>query len=147
MINVSIITKQIKAWLETDQELVDHIVTRSEFVNGNPDLGVNGWIGIYRKGIDYDPRNLGVAPNNYEGTVEIMVLVQRTSLRSGAECEDALETSLKIVLDRIVQMPKTYIEHFSDINVDYTYLESEKKTLYFQGALITFTAEVSFEVK
>ena len=147
MINVATITKQIKVWLEADQKLADYIVTRSEFVNENADLGVNGWIGIYRKGVDYDPANLGVAPNNYKGTVDIMVLVRRTSLRSGAACEDALEDSLKKVLDRIVQIPKTYIDHFSDISVEYTYLESEKKTLYFQGALITFTAEVSFEVK
>jgi hypothetical protein len=68
-------------------------------------------------------------------------------MASGQDCEDALEDSVKKVLDRVVQIPKTYIDHFSDIVIDYTYLESERKTMYFQGALITFTAEVSFEVQ
>ena len=39
------------------------------------------------------------------------------------------------------------VKHFSDIQIDYTYQEAERKTLYFQGALITFTAEVTAEVK
>lgn len=147
MINVSTITKQMKEWLETDVELVEHKVFRSEFVNENPDAGVNGWIGIYRKALEYEPRHMGIGPNNYEGTLDIMVMVQRTSVKSGQDCEDALEDSIKKVLDRIVLMPKTYVDHFSDILIDYTYLETDRKTMYFQGALITFTAEVSYEVK
>jgi len=76
-----------------------------------------------------------------------MVIVQRTAMSCGADAEDALEESVKSVLDRVVQIPKDHIDHFSDISIDYTYLETERKTMYFQGALITFTAEVSFEVK
>ena len=44
-------------------------------------------------------------------------------------------------------MPKDFIDHVSDITVAYTYLETDRKTMYFQGAAITFTARVSTEVK
>lgn len=146
MINVATIMAQIQEWLEDDPNLDGATVERSEFVNEDAGRAVNGWIGIYRRSVDYDPRNLGVAPNNYDGTIEFTLVVQRTSMASGQDCEDVLEETVKAVLDRVVQIPKTYIDHFSDIQIDYTYLETDRKTMYFQGALITFTAEVSFEV-
>jgi len=147
MINVATIMAHLQQWLKDDINLSGYTIERSEFVNEDPGRATNGWIGLYRRGVDYDPRNLGVPPNNYEGSLEFMVVVQRTSMQSGADAEDILETSVKDVLDRVVQVPRTYIEHFSEIIVDYTYLETDRKTMYFQGALITFTAEVSFEVK
>jgi hypothetical protein len=147
MINVATIMIQLQEWLEDDPALDGHLVERSEFLNEDAGRAVNGWIGIYRRAVDYEPRNLGVTPNNYEGTLDFMVVVQRTAMASGADCEDALEESTKAVLDRVVQLPKTYVDHFSDISIDYTYLEDERKTMYFQGALITFTVEVSFEVQ
>lgn len=147
MINVSTIMKQVQEWLEDDKNLQGIRVERSEFVNEDAGAAQKGWIGIYRKFVDYDPRNLGVAPNNYKGILEFLVIVQRSVLSCGADAEDALEETVKIVLDRVVQIPKTHIDHFSNIEVDYTYLETDRSTMYFQGALITFTAEVSFEVK
>ncbi len=147
MINVSTITDQILNWLVDDENLTGFKIERSEFLNEDPGKAATGWIGIYRRSVDYDPRNLGTAPNNYEGTLDFMVIVQRTSMLSGADCEDKLEESIKYVLDRMVQIPKTYIDHFSDIAIEYTYLETDRATMYFQGALINFTAEVSFEVK
>ena len=147
MINVATIMIQLQQWLEDDPAFHNFAIKRSELVNEDPGLATNGWLGIYRRSVDYDPRNLGIAPNNYEGTLEFVIIVQRTSLDSGANAEDILEESVKAVLDRVVQLPKTYIEHFSNIIVEYTYVETDRKTMYFQGALITFTAEVSFEVK
>ena len=147
MINVSTIMAQIQEWLQDDIELDGFIIERSEFVNEDPGRATNGWIGIYRRSVDYDPRNLGVPPNNYHGTVDFMVIVQNTSMKSGADAEDALEASVLKVLERVVQVPRDYVDHFSDILVDYTYLETDRKTMYFQGALITFTAEVSFRVE
>jgi hypothetical protein len=147
MINVATIMAQVQEWLQDDPELADTTVERSEFVNEDAGRAVNGWIGIYRQGVDYDPRNLGVSPNNFEGDVTFIVLVQNTSMKSGQDCEDVLEDTTKKVLDRVVQIPRTYIDHFSDITVEYTYQETDRKTMYFQGALITFTAEVSFEVE
>ncbi len=147
MINVATIMSQVQEWLEDDIELDGFTVERSEFINEDAGRAANGWIGIYRRAVDYDPRNLGLPPNNYHGTLDFLVVVQRTSMKSGQECEDFLEDSTKKVLDRIVQLPKTHVDHFSDISIDYTYLETDRKTMYFQGALILFTAEVSFEVE
>lgn len=147
MINVSTITKQIVEWLEDGSDFDGYTVTRSEFVNEDAGQATKGWIGVYRRSVNYDPRNLGTVPNNYEGTLIFDIVVQRTHMVSGCEAEDALEVSVKNVLDRVVQIPRTYIDHFSDIFVEYTYLESERTTLYFQGALITFTAEISSEIK
>ncbi len=147
MINVATIMAQLQEWLEDDAELDGFTIERSEMVNEDPGRATTGWIGIYRRSVDYDPRNLGAPPNNYHGTLDFMVIVQRTDLKSGQDAEDALEDSVKKVLERVVQMPRDYVEHFSDISIDYTYLETERDTMYFQGALITFTAEVSFEVQ
>jgi hypothetical protein len=147
MINVSTITKQIKSWLESSTDLTEFEVTRSEFVNEDAGKATSGWIGIYRRTVDYDPRNLGIPPNNYEGEVVIDIVIQRSSLKSGEDAEDRLEDSIKKVLDRIVQIPKTFIDSFIDLTVDYTYIEDERTTMYFQGALVSLTVNVSFEVK
>ncbi len=147
MINVATIMIQVQDWLISDSNLDGVVVERSEFVNEDASRAVNGWIGIYRKRIDYDPRNLGISPNNYQAEIDFVVLVQKAVLSSGADAEDVLEKMIKSVLDRVVQLPKTHIDFFSNINIDYTYIEDDKKSMYFQGALITFTAEVSSEVK
>jgi len=147
MINLATVMKQVQEWLQDDPNLNGFTVERSEFLNEDPGRAVNGWIGIYRRAADYDPRNLGTTPNNYEAEIDYMVIVQRTSMKSGQDCEDILEESVKNVLDRVVQIPKDHIDHHADIQIDYTYLETDRKTMYFQGALITFTAIISTEVK
>ncbi len=147
MINVATIMIQVQDWLISDSNLDGVVVERSEFVNEDASRAVNGWIGIYRKRIDYDPRNLGISPNNYQAEIDFVVLVQRSALLSGADAEDALEKMIKSVLDRVVQLPKTHIDFFANITIDYTYIETDRTSMYFQGALITFTAEVSSEVK
>ncbi len=147
MINVSTITKEIKEWFEDGVALAGVTVVRSEFANEDPGIASNGWIGVYRRSVDYDPRNLGTAPDNYEGDVIIDIVVQKTHHGSGEQAEDALEELIKDVLDRLVQIPRTHIDHFLDLLIEYTYLETDRATLYFQGAIITVTAVVSFEVK
>ena len=147
MINVSTVMAQLEEWLKNDSNLDGFTIERSEFVNEDAGRAANGWIGIYRQSVDYDPRNLGVSPNNYEGDLDFLVFVQRAVLSSGAEAEDSLEEDVKNVLDRIVQLPRTYVDHFSDLSVEYTYQNTDRSTMYFQGALISVTAQVSFEVK
>jgi hypothetical protein len=147
MINVSTVMDQVLEWLDDGQDLAGFRISRGEFINEDAGQAVNGWLGIYRRSVNYDPRNLGISPNNYHGELVFDIILQRTSLSSGQDCEDILEESVKSVLDRLVQIPRTHIDHFSDITVEYTYLETDRKTMYFQGALIEVTAEISFEVK
>ncbi len=146
MINVSTIMIQIVDWLKDDPALPNFTVERSEFVNEDAGKAATGWIGVYRRSVDYDPRNLGRPPNNYDAELVFDLVVQRTAMSTGAAAEDLLEKSVKAVLDRVVQIPEP-IKHFSNITVEYTYLEDDRKTMYFQGALITFTADVTTEVK
>lgn len=147
MINVSTITEDILEWFSTDANLQGFTLTRSEPVNEDPGVARNGWLGIYRRTVDYDPRNLGRPTNNYEGDLEFDIVVQKSNLSSGAEAEDALEECVKFVLDRLIQIPKRYLDHFSEIIVQYAYLETDRKTMYFQGAIISVTAEFSIEVE
>lgn len=146
MINVSTITEQIRVWLRDDTDLDGFTISRGEFINEDPKIAYNGWIGIYRRDVDYDPRNLGTAPNNYEGVLTFQLVVQRVSYKSGEDAEDILEDTVKKVLDRIVQLPKTYIDTFTDLSVNYSYVETDRKSTYFQAALITLEAVVSTEV-
>ena len=147
MINVATIMQQVLEWLQNDSALDGFTIERSELVNEDAGKASSGWIGLYRRTVDYDPRNLGVPPNNYHGELTFMLFVQRAVMSSGAEAEDVLEEDVKTVLDRLVQIPRTYIDTFTDLVIDYTYQETERTTMYFQGALITVTAQVSFEVK
>lgn len=147
MINVATIMQQVLEWLQDDPELDGFTIERSELVNEDAGKASAGWIGLYRRTVDYDPRNLGVAPNNYHGELTFMLFVQRAIMASGAEAEDALEDDVKKVLDRLVQLPRTHVDTFTDLVIDYTYQETDRTTMYFQGALITVTAQVSFEVK
>ena len=146
MINVSTIMQQILEWLEDDPGLDGFTIERSELVNEDAGKASRGWIGLYRRNVNYDPRNLGVAPNNYHAELTFVIFIQRAVMASGAEAEDALESDVKTVLDRLTQMPRTHIDTFTDLVIDYTYQETERTTMYFQGALITVTAQVSFEV-
>ena len=147
MINVATVMEQILQWLKDDSNLQTFRIERSEFVNEDASLARNGWIGLYRQSVDYDPRNLGVSPNNYHGELTFLIFVQRATLSSGSDAEDNLELDVKNVLDRIVQIPRTYIDTFTDLVVEYTYQNTDRTTMYFQGALISVTAQVSFEVK
>lgn len=147
MINVATIMEQMLQWLRSDPELRGYVVSRSEPVNEDAKVAVNGWVGLYRRTVDYDPRNLGTPPNNYEADLMFVALVQRAHLRSGKDCEDALEESVRKVLRRMVQVPRTHIDTFTDLSVDYTYIESDRTTMFFQGALLTLTARVSEDVQ
>lgn len=147
MINVATIMAQIQEWFEDDPNLDGFTIERSELVNEDPGKASNGWIGLYRRTVDYDPRNLGVSPNNYHGELTFLVFVQRAVISTGQDAEDALEKDVKDVLDRLVQLPRTHVDTFTDLVIDYTYQETDRTTMYFQGALITVTAQVSFEVK
>lgn len=147
MINVSTIMQQFLEWLEDDPNLEGYRISRGEPVNEDAGLARTGWIGLYRRSVDYDPRNLGVPPNNYEGTLIFSIIIQRAHLGSGSESEDALEEAVKHTLDRIVQVPRTYVDTFTDITVDYTYIESDSTTMFFQSALVTLEAQISIEVE
>ena len=146
MINAATILQHLLEWLKEDPELAGYSISRGEPVNENPSLAERGWIGLYRRGLDYGPRNLGVPPNNYEGDFRFAIVVQRTNLKSGADAEDDLEQSVILVLSRAVQVPRTYIDTFTDLTVDYTYIEASTATMYFQGALINLVARVSESV-
>jgi len=138
--------QQFVEWLEDDPDLKGYRISRAGVVNEDASLARNGWVGLYRRSVDYDPRNLGVPHNNYEGVLTFNIIVQKAHLRSGEKAEDALEEAVKTVIDRIVQVPRTYVDTFTDITVDYTYVESDRTTMYFQAALISMTAPFSIEV-
>lgn len=146
MINVSTIMQQFVEWLQDDPDLQDYRISRGSVVNEDAGIARTGWIGLYRRAVDYDPRNLGVPHNNYDGTLTFNIIVQKAHLRSGEKAEDALEEAVKKVIDRIVKVPRTYVNTFTDITVDYTYIESDRTTMYFQAALITMVAPFSIEV-
>lgn len=147
MINAATILQQLVEWLATDPELEGCTISRGEPVNDDPSLAANGWVGLYRRTVDYDPRNLGVPPNNYRGAFRFTAVVQRTNLRSGADAEDDLEETVRAVIRRVVTVPRTFVDTFTDMLVEYQYVEAETRTMYFQAALVTFEARVSEDVE
>lgn len=141
MIDVSLITKQIQQWLRDDEDLDGYTVERSEPLNEDPGLAANGWICIYRREAEYEPKNLGHPTDNYAGELDFDVVVQKISLQSGSDAEDALEEAVLAVFERMISIPKTYIDQITGLTVVYGYVESDRTTMYFQTAVMTFTAE------
>lgn len=146
MINYSTITTALAAQLKADatvsQTIKEKYIERGGPVNEKPDRAP--WIGVYRSKITHDPRTLGRV-TNWESKGSIRICVQAVDMTSGKECEDRLELLVKAVIDAI--LADTTIGGTVDIvtkfSIDYRYLEAERRTLYFQMAVITMDFEVA----
>lgn len=149
MINAATITASLQDTLRADPTLAglgfqSGRILRGDIVNKNPN--VTPWLGIFRTGIDYAPGSLGRGnPDAWDGTITLRLLVQASHMRSGAECEDRLESYIKAALDAVWTDPtwSNVVDMVTRINVKYSYKEDDESTIYFQWALVTITAEAS----
>lgn len=149
MINTATVTAavvaQLKAGLpaQTDAGLDyrDALITRREYVNRNP--GLTPWIGVYPRRRSLAPRTLGNTATMWQATFEITVVVQATSRRSGEGAEDLLEEYHADVLAAL-ESDRTLggtVDMIVGYQTEYSYVETESESLFFQEALITLTAE------
>ena len=145
MINYSDITTALAEQILADQSIQNTL--RKNFVERGGPINENAsdapWIGVYRGAITHDPRILG-GVNNWESTGLIRICVQSISMVSGSACEDSLEELVRLVIAAILADTTIggTVDMVNKFAVDYRYLESNRKSLYFQMAIISMTFEV-----
>lgn len=147
-INTSVITKKLFDILRLDASLQDiKSILRSDFVNDNPDLAP--WIGIYRTRMSYEPRTLGKGfSSNWQGILEIQILIQEVSYDSGEQAEILLEDLVQKVMHTLFNNDTIggTVDMIVRFNWEYQFqpsMEEETSKAFFQMGILTLTSEVA----
>jgi hypothetical protein len=135
------ILKSLEEQLKNDSRTKDHIIKRMGLVNGDPNLAINGWIGLYADTVTYGPRTIGTGQRNWNFSPTFRIIVQRVDRADSARAHEKLEESVKAVLDVVLSDPTltSYVEVLTGIQVTYAFSEEDRDSLHFEGALITLT--------
>jgi hypothetical protein len=152
IINGSDILKVIAEILEDSGEFESETpIYISHYVNDNPSWASNGWISVYKRGINYVPNTLGIISDTARWQMEgsFTVLAQYSSMDSGEECVVGLETLVQKVITVLAasRTLKGSIDQITNITVDYEFIprfedDDYADEVYFQQATITFDVEV-----
>ncbi len=144
MINFSEITRALVTQLENYEDVINlsPVIERGEYVNVDPDRTL--WIGVYRSKANYTPRTLGRSISSFQNVSSIEILVQESSMLSGADCEDRLEDAVRRVLDGVLSDMTIggTVDMVNDFEIEYLYNETVIESVYFQAAVITVSVEV-----
>lgn len=99
----------------------------------------HGWVGIYRDGIQYPPRALGMGSGYRMQQIRLYLLVQESDPTSGSECEDRLERLMQKVVGVLLSDPslKGTVNTLDDFSVSYRGFINDG--MYLQMARIDFT--------
>ena len=137
-VDLSSIAQAYETALNNDVVTSKYIVVRSETVNGDPSLAMEGWAGIYRSACRYDPRTLGKGGGNFRASITLYIVAQVTSLQTGADAEERLEEVIGNLLRVFFNdlSIRSTVEMIEELNVTYSYNRTSEKTAYFQEALI-----------
>lgn len=138
-VNVSVITEGIETLLMNDSSLQGATIERSAEINELPHLCP--WIGIYRNGVEYPVRTLGMG-NGFRGQrISLVVMCQQADATSGVECEQRLEQLLVDVIAALLADPTLNgtVDTLDEFQVQYVdYLQTDSG--YVQTAGVYFTA-------
>jgi hypothetical protein len=146
VINYSTITTALAAQIYADatiqKKLRENYIERGGIINEVASRAP--WIGVYRSSIKHTPRTLGLGAQNWESQGAIRICIQHVDMKSGSACEDSLESLVQLVVAAIINDSTIggTVDFVKDYSVDYRYLESDRKSLYFQMAILTITFEV-----
>lgn len=141
-INVSTITAAVVTRLQVDTRLAECQIERSAELNDVP--GRCPWIGVYRFGVKYPLRTLGLGAGQRYERVALAVFVQHSDPSSGEECEDLLEGLIMNVVSALLSDPSLggVVDTLDEFEVSYLdYSQSDAG--YMQTAGIYFTAITS----
>lgn len=141
MINVSDITKAVKKMLEQAPSLNDiKSVERGEYVNMDPSR--TPWVGVFRTQIDYSPKALGMHARSWKANIIIKLVVQ-ASEGTGEATEDSLEDLVQRIMSVILTdlTLRDYVEMLNSLKIEYSYDETDSKTMDYQWAFVTLNYE------
>lgn len=145
MLDISQITKGIETILNNDSGVAgaQMLVTRSAYINMLPNA--TPWVGIYKDKMSCQPHTMGRHNKSWKCTVGFDIYVQAVSYKSGSECEEKLDKYMQILKDALWSDSTLggTVAQVTGIDTQYTYEKpTDSKSLYFQMAVITLTAEV-----
>lgn len=140
MLNMSDITKAVVALIEGSPSATEYLVKRGDYINDDPHE--TPWVGVYRSKLGLTPLTIGRGSKKWNGDVSILVIAQQASMKSGDEAEDRLEAMQKIILEIIDADPTLggTVQTVVGYDIEYTYKENERESIYFHEALITISA-------
>ena len=144
MINFKDITTALYDLLvASNTEAKTYVITRNSAVNDNPNTATQGWIGIYRDGVDYAPHSSG--PRPWLATIKIRVEIQSASMAGHEDCEDRLDEMESFVISAI-ESDRTlggYVNIITGYSFDYSdAYNPDELEIYFQSSALIITAEV-----
>ena len=139
MINFSDITKAFQDILEAN--LTGYQITRNKSLNvdiSQPLVTGNGWVGIYRESLEYEP--LTVGGNFWFAKPIIKIEIQAASAISGENAEDKLQDAEKAVMDVLIdnRTLNDTVDMTLGYEIDYNF-DYSLETIYFNSAIITLT--------
>lgn len=142
MINFKDITSALETQLKAYTGASSYNITRNKRQNDDDNEAVEGWVGIYRDGVDYSPNSSGPTP--WLAEVKIRVEIQSASYESEADCEEKLETLVGFVMNAIDSdrtIGKTVLM-VTGLDIDYDDNYAEQMQTAYQFATLIITAEV-----
>lgn len=140
ILNTAEITEAVRQLLEDAPNVgndgVD--VTRSEPEPEDPPP--NGWIGVFRVGVQYPTRVAGAGNAGRGHRVELMLMLVQTG-ESGADCEDRIELLSKNTLDVLLEEGSFggKVTTIEDVSVRYSDYQKTAESKFRQTAFIFIT--------
>lgn len=143
MFNISMVIDKLVTMINESTlsgELHSKEAFRDSFVNTDPNK--TPWLCIYKGAASYEPRTLG--RGNWEVTPSIRAVLQVSNISSAVKCSELLDALvkrlIKLVTDDITI--KNTVDMTTKIGIEYGYIETERHTMHFQSAVVTFELEV-----
>jgi hypothetical protein len=142
LINIAALTAQLVKQINEYPDNVGYFkeVTRAEYANVDPAL--TPWCGVYRVSVGYTPKVLGQHSMNWQSLLTMRLIVQAHA-GTGPESEDALEEAVHKVMTAVLSdlSINSLVDKLNSVAIEYSYDETESKTLDFQWAFITLIYE------
>lgn len=138
-INVANITAAVENMFVNADKLDAATIERDAELNEIP--GLCPWIGIYRMGVTYPSRVLGLGSGFRGQRIELAVFVQQSDATSGEECGERLEALIVDVISVLLSDPTLGGSVDTIDNFEVRYLDYARDDAgYFQTAAVYLTA-------
>lgn len=137
------ILKSAEDQLKSDTSTKDMVIKRMGLANTDPNLAMNGWVGLYADTVDYGPRTIGAGNRHWQFNPIFRIIVQAVDRADPANAHEKLEDYIKRVLD-VFLSDRTLGGHVSTLtamNITYAFSDEDRDSLHFEGALITLSFE------
>jgi hypothetical protein len=97
---------------------------------------------VYRAAVNYVPKVLGQHSANWQSLLTMRLVVQAHA-GTGSDAEDALEEAVHKVMTAVLLdlSINSLVDKLNSVAIEYSYDETESKTLDFQWAFITLIYE------